>query len=334
MKIQFNSIWLILVVLLTFSVNLAYVSAQTGKRNIYAGVISNKSFTVGAKNPGTGLFCVTDNGSNIKNIGFKNMRTFSVAVFPDVAQGLIYCANGNGFFVSKNMGKKWRVTTGWQITEVLEVATAALNAKIVYIGTAYGLYKSTEYGENFEQLTKRFVAGLATDIEKPERIYLGEEDGLQISGNGGKSFKKVANFKYAVNAIAQDCQKTDRLYLGTEDNGIFISDNRGKSWMQTVGDAANATVYGITVDRKNPERIFAATFEYGVLRSNDRGKTWQALTNGLKNVAVYDIVIHPDEGNVLFAGTANKGILQSDDNGATWKPFALDGTHVIDLVIK
>ncbi len=334
MKIQFNSIWLILMVLFAFSVNPAKVSAQTGRRNIYAGVISNKSFTVGAKNPGTGLFCVADNGSNVKNIGFKNMRTFSVAVFPDVAQGLIYCANGNGFFVSKNFCKKWRVTTGWQITEVLELAAVAQNAKIVYIGTAYGLYKSTEYGENFRRLTKRFVAGLAPDIEKPERIYLGEEDGLLISRNGGKSFKSVANFNYAVNAIAQDFQEADRLYLGTEDNGIFISDNRGKSWIQAAGDAAKATIYGIKVDRKNLQRIFAATFEYGVLRSNDRGKTWQSLTNGLKGVAVYDIIIHPDKEKTLFAGTANKGILQSNDNGATWKPFALDGTHVADLVIK
>ena len=76
------------------------------KRTIYAGTIANKNFVVGARNPGTGLFTVSEDGANVENIGFKNMRTFSLEVYPKQEKGLIYCANGNGFFVTKNNGKK------------------------------------------------------------------------------------------------------------------------------------------------------------------------------------------------------------------------------------
>ncbi len=327
-----KSIITFLLICLGFSISTAKNPPQ--KRTIYAGTISNVNYVVGARNLGTGLFTISDDGSKVEKISNVNLRTFSVESFPDHENGLIYCDNGNGLFVTKNHGKKWRVTTGWEITEVLEAAAVTTNPKIIYIGSAYGLYISTEYGENFKRLTNRFVGGLKIDNKNLDRIYLGQEDGLYISNNSGKTFKKVAKLAYQITTIAQDPKDQNRIYIGTEDDGIFISENRGKSWQQVSGEAIKATVYEITIDDNNPDRLFAASFKMGVLRSMDRGKSWQSFTKGLEEIPVYGVVIHPDRPDILYAGTANKGVRQSKDNGQSWQDFALDGSHVFDIEIK
>ncbi len=308
--------------------------AQPSKHKIYVAVLSNQSFTVGARNPGVGLYVGDDQGESWLNIGFKNMRTFAAEIFPNYGEGLFYTANGNGVIVSRDGGNSWRVTTGWEITEILEASAVPDNPKIIYIGTAYGLWKSIEFGENWQRLTKRFVAGLNIDVADANRIYLGEEDGLLISQNAGKSFSKVKKIASAVNQIAQDNADPDRLYLGTEDDGVYISDDRGKSWRQVPGQLANATVFSVTVDQRNPNRIFVGTFGNGIFRSNDRGKTWQSFMDGLEDIAVYEIAIHPEQSSILYAGTVNRGIFRSMNGGESWTPFALDGTHVLELEIK
>lgn len=345
-------------------------SAKNSKRKIYAGVLSNVSYTVGAKNSGVGLYLGDEGGAEWENIAFKNMRTFAIQIFPEHGDGLFYTANGNGVMVSRDSGKSWRVTTGWEITEILEAAAVPDHPEIIYIGTAYGVWKSTEYGENWQKLTSRFVNSLHIDVKDASRIYVGEEDGLVISQNAGKSFKRVKNFSYAVNCVTQENANPNRLYLGTEDNGLFLSDNKGKSWQQ-ITTAKTATIYSVTVDPRNSNIVFASTFSDGILRSTDRGKNWQIINEGvsavpvekvdfdandsatadkifsgefgeeakqtttsLDDIPVYTIVFHPDDSAIIYAGTVNRGILRSTDGGDSWAPFALDGTHIWDLEIK
>ncbi len=307
--------------------------AQNTKHKLYAAVLSNKSYTVGAKNLGVGLFVGDESGANWKNIAFSNMRTFAIEIFPDHGDGLFYTANGNGVIVSRDGGKSWRVTTGWEITEVLEAVAVPNNPEIIYIGTAYGLWKSVHYGENWQNLTKRFVNAVHIDVVDPNRIYLGEEDGMRISDKSGNSFKPVKGLAYAVNDFAQDTSDPKRLYLGTEDHGLFISSNQGKSWQQ-VTTASQATVYSVAIDPRNHNIVFAATFADGILRSEDRGKTWQTITKGVEDIPVYTIVFHPDDSAIIYAGTVNRGILRSTNGGESWQQFALDGTHIWELEIK
>ena len=308
--------------------------AQNSNRKIYVAVLSNVSYTVGAKNAGVGLFVGDETGSNWKNMAFNNMRTFAIEIFPDHGDGLFYTANGNGVIVSRDGGKSWRVSTGWEITEVLEVVAVPSNPEIIYAGTAYGLWKSVDCGENWENLTKRFVQAVHLDVTNPDRVYLGEEDGMRISEDSGASFRPIRTATRAVNDFAQDDSEPARLYLGTEDHGIFVSNNRGESWQQMDGDLATSTVYAVKIDFRDPNRVFAATFANGTLRSLDRGETWKSITDGIENIPIYNLALHPDHADILYASTANRGLFRSTDAGDSWQPFALDGTHILELEIK
>ena len=308
-------------------------AAQTSKVTIYAAVLSNKSFTVGQRNPGTGLYVGDAEGKTWSNITFSNLRMFDIEMFPHYNNGLFYTANGNGVMVSHDSGQTWRVTTGWEITEVLEIAAVQTNPGVVYIGTAYGVWKSTDFGEHWQRLTQRFINALLIDHADPERIFVGEEKGLIISSNGGKSFKTVPGLDDAVNALGQHPARPEWIIAGTEDHGLFFSKNRGKSFQQIRGETETCTIYSITFDANKPDRAYASTFASGVLITEDGGQSWRISRKGLEDMAVHDVAVHPQNSDILYAGTVNFGIYRSTDAGQTWKPFALDGTQVWRVVV-
>lgn len=312
---------------------LAGLALAQGSRTIYAAVLSNKGFVaVGGENPGTGLYLVCDDGE-WRSAGHNNVRTFAVEAFPQVGDGLIYTANGNGIFVSRDGGATWRVTSGWQLTEALEIAAHPRTPETVFAGTAYGLWKSTEMGENLQQMTGRFVEGLFIDVEDPNRIYIGEEDGIRYSIDGGRRFRAASGASYTVHGFGQHRARPHLLFAGAEDHGVLRSTDRGASW-QMVGDAtAGTTVYAIRIDANNPDRMFAATFAHGVLRSLDGGATWRAFTAGLQERHLHDLAIHPDNPDTLYAATLTSGLFRSTDGGESWQPFALENTQIYQIEI-
>lgn len=300
--------------------------------DLYLTVIAGGTTVPGQINPDRGLIRISQDGKTPTNMGYTNVTTFDAEIYPNHTKQLIYTANHNGLFVTKNNGKKWRVASDHKITEVQEVVTDIKNPAIVYIGTSYGLFKSTEYGENLKKRTDRFVTALETDSDN--RIYLGQEDGLYISDDGAATFKKVPQFDYYVNSIIQDKDHPNKIYIGSEDHGIFISNDRGKTFTQCQGIAATDAVYSIVIDHNHPANIYAGTHENGVLISKDAGLNWKSYKSGLENCyAIYGIAINPDHSAVLYAGTTD-GVFISNDSGKSWIPFALPGSHVQHIFIK
>lgn len=323
-----------LIVVSTMLIPATALQAQTTTVRLFVAVLSNKSYTVGARNPGTGLFVGDEQGREWRNLAFPNMRTFAIEVLPQVGDGLIYTANGNGVIVSRDGGKHWRVTTGWQITEVLKIAVDPRNPAVVYIGTAYGAYRSDDFGETWQPLNRRFVYSLHLDVERPERLYIGEDDGLLISEDGGRRFRRVKGLRYPILSLAQDKVQPQRLLLSTEDDGLFLSTDRGKSWQAITTAPEGCTAYQIVFSPHNPREVFAATFAHGVLLSHDGGQTWQGEQSAFEGIPVHCVAVHPSKPQVLYAGTLNEGIYRSDDGGRTWHPFALQGTHVMEIEIR
>jgi photosystem II stability/assembly factor-like uncharacterized protein len=321
-----------------FSIIFAYCCTGTtlgaADWNIYLAVIAGGRTVPGEINPERGLVKISKDGKVIANMGYTNVTTFDAEVYPNNTKDLIYTANHNGLFVTKNNGEKWRVASDHKITEVQEVATDINNPAIVYIGTSYGLFKSTEYGEKFKKLTDRFVTALSVDNTKSNRIYVGQEDGLYISDDEGAKFNKVRKFDHYVNCITQEKNALNRIYVGSENDGIFISNNRGKTFTQCTGIAATDAVYSIVIDHNNPANIYTGTHENGVLISEDAGLNWKSHKSGIENCyAIYCIAINPDNAAVLYAGTTD-GVFTSNDSGKSWTPFALPGAHVQHIFIK
>ena len=309
-------------------------SCQPEVFQVFAAVLSNKSYVVGRENPGAGLFVSRTDAPGWQSRSFTNLRMFDLEILPGEGEGLYYTANGNGVIVSHDSGRHWRVTTGWQITEVLRICAVPENPAVVYIGTAYGAYRSTDFGETWQQISHRFVYALHIDQQNRQRLYIGEEDGLLIGTDGGEHMMRAKGIAAPVLSIAQHPGQPDILFAGTEDAGLFASSDRGQNWQPVeLGNAAGATVYDIIFSPHNPDSLLAATFAYGVLISADSGRIWRSHRSGLDGIPVSCLAAHPRQSGTYFAGTLNYGVFRSSDGGRTWQPFGLSGAQVMGLEI-
>ena len=205
---------------------------------VYFSVVATKLFVVGAANPRTGVHLQHPTADTAwTHIGPNNIRAFGVAVHPGTGQQVIYIAAGNGLHKSSDGGKTWRITTGWNITEVLCVCPDPRDVKTVYLACAYGIFRSTDgcasWTECNSGLGSTFTTCVLVDNAHPGTVYCASEDGAYVSTNSGSSWSKMGLSVAGVRTIAQNPSDPDFLMVGTESNGIYFSANGGK-WVEQM----------------------------------------------------------------------------------------------------
>lgn len=94
--------------------------------------------------------------------------------------------------------------------------------------------------------------------------------------------------------------------------GLFISNNNGITWTQSLG-LPYSNVTALAVKDTN---IFAGTWDNGMFLSINNGQSWSAIDSGFaKDTGVSILAI---SGNSVFAGTGGKGVYMTNNNGVTW----------------
>lgn len=105
------------------------------------------------------------------------------------------------------------------------------------------------------------------------------------------------------------------LLAGTSD-GIYRSDDAGRTWQATVGVPPETAVPGLS---RGPDALYAATSR-GAYRSVD-GRVWQSLGAGLPlDAPLLSLAADPADPRRLLAGTGRHGLYRSTDGGASWQP--------------
>jgi photosystem II stability/assembly factor-like uncharacterized protein len=310
---------------------------QARQDTIYMSVLNSRKHRLGAQdNPTVGLFVSTDGGTTWNHKGWRGyIRTFYTEAGSD---GTLWSACGNGVLRSIDGGTSWRITTGWQITEVLKLKVDALEPAVVYAATAYGVFKTGNGGETWQEQNKGFLKPFISDIVidrlHPDRILSASEDGMYLSTNEGTDWRRVGIDGKGVRIIVQHPVIKDMFFAGTEDDGVFVSRDGGKSWSATNGGLKHLTVYSIACDRSNSDILYVGTHGGGVYRSSDRGKSWNQKTEGLNNLVVHSLVVLPSNAALLFAGTLNGGLFKSTDSGEHWSFNSQEEAQVWGLWAK
>jgi photosystem II stability/assembly factor-like uncharacterized protein len=161
-----------------------------------------------------------------------------------------------------------------------------------YNGPGSGLYKSTDGGSNWRQLTK----GLP-----------GEAEGIGRIGP----------------AVAPSAP--DRLYAwvnAKKGSGIYRSDDAGESWQQMNDEER---IYGrgddfgcVRVDPKNKDVIYVANTS--TYRSTDGGKSFTAIKGAPGGDDYHTIWINPENPNII-ALAVDQGATISVNGGETWSSW-------------
>jgi photosystem II stability/assembly factor-like uncharacterized protein len=269
---------------------------------------------------GDGMYKSADAGKTWEHLGLREgQQIASVIVDPQDANRLFVAVMGHpyganaerGVYRSTDGGKSFqRVLYKDEDTGAVEVAFDPGNAQIVYaslwaarqapweIGNSFngpgsGLFKSTDGGDTWQQLTK----GVPTIAQGLGRI------GFAIAPSDSKRM-------YAL----MDASK--------EYGGLYRSDDAGGSWRKVNNEqrlwGRGSDFACVQVDPRDENKIYIANTS--TYRSVDAGQTFRAIKGAPGGDDYHTIWINPQNPDIIFLGV-DQGATLSVNGGKTWSSW-------------
>ncbi len=165
--------------------------------------------------------------------------------------------------------------------------------------------------------------------EKPGVLYLGTHYGLFISTDGGHTWPQshaiLSNDMVTSIAVSPSNPKVLALIviptsgLG-QPSGIAFSRDNGTSWQISVpsGLSSSAYPYSVKAGSGSSSRFYAYYFYAGWLETRDLGAHWYPITRGtLSNMQTPSLLTDSNNPNHLLLG-GDQGLFESYDDGGHW----------------
>jgi photosystem II stability/assembly factor-like uncharacterized protein len=305
--------------------------------SVYASVLATHLFVVGAANPQTGVFLQHPGDDTAwSHVGSKTIRAFHSAAGPGTNGRVLYIAGGNGVHLTRDGGRTWKITTGWQITEVMSVLPDPLDSNTVYCSTPYGIFKTTDGCSSWHEMNNGLSSFFTPWViaGKGGVLYCVSEEGIYRSTDGAARWERMGLSVTGTRVVAMSPADPSFLIAGTEKFGLYVSHDGGKIWARSESGVDHMTFYAVAFDPVNPDIVYAGGYVTGVYKSLDGAKTWKRMNEGLANLNVHGIAVDPLDHNRVYAATLWGGVYASADGGATWKSAGLTGSQVSSIVIN
>ncbi len=241
----------------------------------------------------------------------------------------------NGIFRSDDSGDSWNQLPTYNTAGLVHVESLAIDPRttdIIYAGTWYLPYKSTDGGQTWKSIKNGIIDDsdiFAIDIDPrdPNHVIASACSGIYETKNGGGSWRKVQGIpsqSRRTRAILQHPSVAGLVFAGTTE-GFWRSERGGDadSWMVTT--SRQLEINSITVHPSRPEVIYIGTNNYGVMVSYDSGKSFMPTNGGYSGRFANAIVADREMPNRVYAATINTAtgggfLFVSNDNGETWRP--------------
>ena len=300
----------------------ALAVAPSNPNTIYVG--SGEGLRRPDLSVGDGIYKSTDAGRTWQHLGQRDgalrdaQQIGSILVDPSDANRVLVAALGHpygpnaerGVYRSLDGGQTWqRVLYKDENVGAIDLVFDPRNSQVIfaamwasrrppwtadgsYNGPGSGLYKSTNGGDNWRQITK----GLPSEADKLGRI------GLAVSPSD-----------------------PDRMYAlvdAGKKSGVYRSDDAGESW-QLVNTEERVVGRGddfacVRVDPRNKDVIYAANTS--TYRSTDAGKNFTAIKGAPGGDDYHTIWINPENPDIIALGV-DQGATISVNGGQTWSSW-------------
>jgi photosystem II stability/assembly factor-like uncharacterized protein len=231
---------------------------------------------------------------------------------------------GGGLFVSHDAGRSWSVVAAMDGQSIRAIAQAPSNAKIFVAGTLAGVFRSTDSGEHWAEMSPagsteiHEVESIAIDPTDPGTVYAGTWHLPWKTTDGGAHWSNIKEGLIDdsdVFSIIID-PHTPAVVYASACSGIYKSDSAGSLFHKVQGIPSTARRTRVLMqDPKDPSVVYAGTTE-GLYKTADAGKDWSRLTGA--DVIVNDVYVDPSNDQRLLLATDRSGVLTSDDGGKTF----------------
>ena len=316
---------------------------------------------------GNGMYKSMDAGKTWTHIGLEATRQIGrVVVDPAnpnrvyvAALGHVYDANPDrGLYRSTDGGATWKKilfkTNDPDDVGAIDVAMDPKNPRVLYASlwatrrppwSVYaptnlpggGLYKSTDGGDTWEQLTgglpnDEFVGkiGIAVSSSNPNRLWavvddLGSGIARGAGGGGGRGAAAAAPAASTGGAPAAPPAGGRRGGSGagpSTGGGVYISDDAGATWNLVNSEnrlwGRGWYFEAVTVDPTNPDRAYV--INTATYMTTDAGKTFIPVKGAPGGDDYHQLWINPKDGNRMVL-SSDQGTVVSVDGARSWSTW-------------
>jgi len=254
-----------------------------------SGFTANDNY-IFASSYANGIYRSSDDGINWTEINSGIYTPHFMALTS--RQDTIFAAGGGSssrFYISTNNGSNWlmRGLTGWNQSSIL------LDSNNIYVTTQYALYKSTDFGMNWNPL----IFANTNVVEKHDNfIFLGSSaKGLIISSDYGITWDTLDHSSTAF--VVGLLYHSNKIFAAINNVGFASSTDNGLNWTPLNEGLSNLN---ITKLFRIDNTFFICTYGGGIFISNDQGNHWTQHNEGMTNTNIYSMGY---KAPYVYAGT-------------------------------
>ena len=275
---------------------------------------------------GDGIYKSTDGGKTWVHLGLSDSQQIpALAVDPHDPNRIFAAVLGHpygpsterGIFRSTDGGQTWqKVLYKDENTGGCDIEMDPSNPNVLYAcmwevregpwednnefnGTAGGLFKSSDGGTTWQQLTNGLPKNLsqvnvAIADSQPSRLY------ATVATTAEADYESAAGL------------------------GFYRSDDAGQSWYEVTKDPRPAMRIGggdlpvPKVDPTNPDVVYSTSIV--TVRSTDGGKTWSSIRGAPGGDDYQNIWINPENPQVILL-VSDQGAIVTVNGGQTWSSW-------------
>lgn len=197
--------------------------------------------------------------------------------------------------------------------------------KIDKVGTAKIVFKSTDGGQTWQDISKGLPEPVKDDYGAGRNVFFADDNGLYLTaGNGIYHSKPNSKAPFWKKEIFPD--EHSRIAPGKR--GIFAYNYDGQFLQKISGTSVWSPMY-TNFQQKGVNTVFETAggtvfigCDNGLFKSTNSGKTWKQVYSG-------GGVVKLVESNGVLMATSQNGILRSTDDGENWNCVLNEGGAVI-----
>ena len=300
--------------------------------------LDSQTIYAASADPEVGLWKTSDGGSNWKQVYRGAMQAVAVHA---TSTNIVLASDGGTIKRSTDGGATWAtITAPADFGKAIEFSFARKTPDFVFALSDKWFIKSENAGATWSMvsgvtaLSYTFTDMLRVHPQNDNLIFAGSTKGLQVSDNGGPSWREsTSSTKYSnptsyefLNLKGFDFNNLDSfVYYMTTDQGLWYTGDNASSWNSArIPDVLDAESYDIEVADSDTNILYVAT-KKGVFKSLNRAQKWDP-TAALPLLDVQTLAVDPKNENIVYAGTrdqganiaAGEGLYKTTDGGATW----------------
>ena len=231
----------------------------------------------------------------------------------------------DGVFIG-NKGNFDHELKGYKINDAL------INQGSLIVATVENGILTNNNGRGWKEIAKKVgVIPSCLTLDKNGNILVGtlgngvfeiDENGDFTKSSYGITGADVLTINFSTNYTSDNT-----VFVGTKWNGLFTSNDKGKTFTLVSNFPENSEVKSVYGDSN---KYFVGTYGKGMFRTLDSGKTFTNVSIGTQFINVMF-----GDGNVIYVGSGDKGIFVSNDGGDTFTasnngilPFDLNITAI------